>query len=321
MKPFPRMYAERTLTRMYRKLNWNDAQLGRYRQIFDAAANLYGIITLRDLLALLHRMGETVTEEDFLAFAEIMRHEEHCYHILAEDEIYTDGRPVEPIDRELIHESLAEFGFEGYDEVLAAQQGKPLYMPDLKTFLKYADEDYYEETSATKALRQFFQTALHRSRKDAEELLLETILVIRCEYRNPMQAAFDDFARMQIPMTFREAQQLGKLLMDLNNTTRNPYNRGFTPEELHQREGNRKPKSISFGSNLTAQFSDGTLDAREWMQKVMQDDTLSDDMRGMLLAELMKQQGSISDKTPAPSRNGLCPCGSGKKYKRCCGKK
>ena len=235
--------------------------------------------------------------------------------------VITDGSAVLPIDRELIHESLVEFGFEGYDEVLAAQQGKPLYMPDLKTFLKYGDEDYYEETSATKALRQFFQKTLHRSREDAEELLLETILVVRCEYRNPMQAAFDDFARMQIPMTFREAQQLGELLKNLNNTTRNPYNRGFTPEELHQREGNRKPKSISFGSNLTAQFSDGTLDAREWMQKVMQDDTLSDDMRGMLLAELMKQQGSISDKTPAPSRNGLCPCGSGKKYKRCCGKK
>ena len=27
MKPFPRMYAERTLTRMYRKLNWTDEQM------------------------------------------------------------------------------------------------------------------------------------------------------------------------------------------------------------------------------------------------------------------------------------------------------
>ncbi|MBR1457796.1 MAG: SEC-C domain-containing protein [Oscillospiraceae bacterium] len=54
------------------------------------------------------------------------------------------------------------------------------------------------------------------------------------------------------------------------------------------------------------------------MQRVMQKETLSDDVRGMLLAEL-KQQGGISEKTP--SKNGLCPCGSGKKYKRCCGKK
>ena len=314
MKPFPRMYAERTLTRMYRKLNWNDAQLGRYRQIFDAAANLYGIITLRDLLALLHRMGETVTEEDFLAFAEIMRHEEHCYDILAEDEIYTDGRPVEPIDRELIHEALVISGFEGYDEVLAAQQGKPLYIPDMKNLLKYADEEYYEETSATKALRQFFQTVLHRSRKDAEELLLETILVVRCEGSNPIQAVFDDLERMQIPMTLKEAQQLGGLIKDLNNTTRVPYNRGFTPEELHQREGNGSPRSIIFRPAL----SDSTLDAQEWMQRVMQKETLSDDVREMLLAEL-KKQGGIPEKTP--SKNGPCPCGSGKKYKRCCGKK
>ena len=314
MRPFPRMYAERTLMRMYRKLNWNDAQLDKYRQIFDAAANLYGIITLRDLLAILHQMGETVTEEGFLAFAEIMRHEEHFYHILAEDEIYTDGRPVEPIDRELIHEALVISGFEGYDEVLEAQQGKPLYIPDMKDLLKYADEDYYEETSATKALRQFFQTVLHRSRKDAEELLLETILVVRCEGSNPIQAVFDDLERMQIPMTLKEAQQLGGLIKDLNNTTRVPYNRGFTPEELHQREGDGRPRSIIFRPAL----SDSTLDAKEWMQRVMQKDTLSDDVRGMLLAEL-EQQGGISEKTP--SKNGLCPCGSGKKYKRCCGKK
>lgn len=314
MRPFPRMYAERTLMRMYRKLNWNDAQLDKYRQIFDAAANLYGIITLRDLLAILHQMGETVTEEGFLAFAEIMRHEEHFYHILAEDEIYTDGRPVEPIDRELIHEALVISGFEGYDEVLAAQQGKPLYIPDISDLLKYADEEYYEETSATKALRQFFQTVLHRSRKDAEELLLETILVVRCEGSNPIQAVFDDLERMQIPMTLKEAQQLGGLIKDLNNTTRVPYNRGFTPEELHQREGDGRPRSIIFRPAL----SDSTLDAQEWMQRVMQKETLSDDVRGMLLAEL-KQQGGISEKTP--SKNGLCPCGSGKKYKRCCGKK
>ena len=314
MRPFPRMYAERTLMRMYRKLNWNDAQLDKYRQIFDAAANLYGIITLRDLLAILHQMGEAVTEEGFLAFAEIMRHEEHFYHILAEDEIYTDGRPVEPIDRELIHEALVISGFEGYDEVLEAQQGKPLYIPDMKDLLKYADEEYYEETSATKALRQFFQTVLHRSRKDAEELLLETILVVRCEGSNPIQAVFDDLERMQIPMTLKEAQQLGGLIKDLNNTTRVPYDRGFTPEELHQREGNGRPRSIIFRPAL----SDSTLDAQEWMQRVMQKETLSDDVRGMLLAEL-KQQDSISQKTP--SKNGLCPCGSGKKYKRCCGKK
>lgn len=319
MRPFPRMYAERTLMRMYRKLNWSDAQLDKYRQIFDAAANLYGIITLRELLALLHQMGETVTEEEFLAFAEIMRHEEHLYHILAEDEIYTDGRSVEPLDRELIYGALVISGIEEYDELLKAQQGKPLYIPDMKDLLKYADEDYYEETSATKALRQFFQTALHRSRRDAEELLIETILIIRCEIQSPIKTVFDDLERMRISMTFEQAQQLVELLTALNNTTRLPYDRGLTPEELYRQTRRGWPCTIRFGADHTAPFSSGAPDAQAWMQNNMQDDPLHDDLNGMLFAALMKQQGSISQKTP--SKNGLCPCGSGKKYKRCCGKK
>ena len=31
-------------------------------------------------------------------------------------------------------------------------------------------------------------------------------------------------------------------------------------------------------------------------------------------------KGTVSAKPKGPSKNGLCPCGSGKKYKRCCGK-
>ncbi|MBQ2264327.1 MAG: SEC-C domain-containing protein [Oscillospiraceae bacterium] len=33
-------------------------------------------------------------------------------------------------------------------------------------------------------------------------------------------------------------------------------------------------------------------------------------MKGMMPPDMMKK----------PSKNGPCPCGSGKKYKRCCGK-
>jgi uncharacterized protein YecA (UPF0149 family) len=53
--------------------------------------------------------------------------------------------------------------------------------------------------------------------------------------------------------------------------------------------------------------------------------SISDDVRKEALAEFRKREGCATDDglAPAPAvrvgRNDLCPCGSGKKWKRCCG--
>ncbi|MCM1271487.1 MAG: SEC-C metal-binding domain-containing protein [Ruminococcus flavefaciens] len=42
---------------------------------------------------------------------------------------------------------------------------------------------------------------------------------------------------------------------------------------------------------------------------------MPDELCVQMLSELMK-----TDNVKPISKNALCPCGSGKKYKRCCGK-
>ncbi len=47
-------------------------------------------------------------------------------------------------------------------------------------------------------------------------------------------------------------------------------------------------------------------------------DILTDEKRDEIAAEYKKSKTIIKEKTPG--RNDPCPCGSGKKYKKCCGK-
>ena len=49
-----------------------------------------------------------MTEDEFLAFAEIARHECEDYYILGEDELYTDIRHTKPLDREIIDVTLID---------------------------------------------------------------------------------------------------------------------------------------------------------------------------------------------------------------------
>lgn len=66
-------------------------------------ANLYGIITLHKAKEILFSLSpKLVTEDEFLAFAEIARHECEGYYILGGDELYTDVKHTNPLDREII---------------------------------------------------------------------------------------------------------------------------------------------------------------------------------------------------------------------------
>ena len=277
MKRMPRMYAESTLQRMYRSLGWEHEKGEYFQQSFDAAAQFYGIIPLKRLLHIIRKYGETLTDEEFYAFAEIKRHEEHFFCILSEDEIYTEGSSCEPPDRELIEESLALYGFEAYELLRAEQQGKHYYIPpDKEEFLRYADDGYFEKTPQTNAVLRFLKQTLHC--RDAEDLLEDLVLVYRTEFDDPVPAFFDELERRKIRMTQMQCQTFLELMTELCNHTRLQHNRGFTPDEMYGRHDPDELPSLP----------------------------------------VMPSAPAMPAKVPA--KNALCPCGSGKKYKRCCGR-
>ena len=94
--------------------------------------------------------------------------------------------------------------------------------------------------------------------------------------------------------------------------TRIPANRGFTPDEMREKLGD-SPCSIEFGPNISRALQTGQMDMGELRAGITDSDIPAPWKAGML-----KDLQWVAQKKPG--RNDPCPCGSGKKYKKCCGR-
>lgn len=60
------------------------------------------------------------------------------------------------------------------------------------------------------------------------------------------------------------------------------------------------------------------MNPEELRQRILAMDMPSEELRMSLLKEIASAQ--TADKPKKVGRNDPCPCGSGKKYKKCCGR-
>ena len=98
----------------------------------------------------------------------------------------------------------------------------------------------------------------------------------------------------------------------MSNNTRIASNRGFTPNEMQERMGSL-PHSIEFGPNISRALQTGEMNIGELRQGIF-GSNIPVSWKTSMLSDLDR----IEQKKPG--RNDPCPCGSGKKYKRCCGR-
>ena len=153
--PIPEEYGRRKLNALYREIPLKDTASRLLRKYLNAAANLYGIIPLSKLYGIITSQNKSlVTKEEFLAFAEIARHECEDYYILGKSELYYDGPETELMEYEVIDVQLIGEDLKPYHEILRGHQGKPYYVPDKKHLLEYNDPFYCEDRR--KRLRSAF---------------------------------------------------------------------------------------------------------------------------------------------------------------------
>ena len=99
-------------------------------------------------------------------------------------------------------------------------------------------------------------------------------------------------------------------------------NRGYTPNELFDllpRE-EQMPQTLSFGPNIKKALAEGSMNAEELRRGIIEADLPSEQLRLSLLKELAEAAPATIRKEKKIGRNDPCPCGSGKKYKKCCGR-
>lgn len=303
----PEIYTRRRLNALYREAGLKDNTFRTLRKYFSAMANLYGIIPLEEAYDIIHEQSpRLVTKEEFLAFADVARHECENYYVLRPEELEgakTAGAAAsgDDLGAEIIVRDVADADLAIYEELKKDQAGKPWYVPKRADLLAYGDANYYEETPASDALIQFLLQGLALSLADAQKVFHEILLHVRSGDVN-QQALLQRLSRLGLRFAKRgDMMQFMELCAAFHNNSRMQANRGYTPFEMAEKMADHESSGVT-----------------------------ADQMRKDVLNVGFPARRDTGIPMPAPEaaahgkhkvgRNDPCPCGSGKKYKKCCGR-
>ena len=112
------------------------------------------------------------------------------------------------------------------------------------------------------------------------------------------------------------------LMMDVNNNTRMVIHRGRTPNEMQNRRSalpGGKRHTIVPMSSEAAELLGGAADDLKGMGFNVDLDYNADEITAVAMPNGISGKAVTGKKKIYP--NDPCPCWSGKKYKKCCGKK
>lgn len=285
-----KMLTQKEIDTLYQKLSISKDTAKLIHKYMDAAANLYGLISLSDLLDIYNRQNPPLDAAQFFITAITVSQEENPYVVFPRDDL-PDHTPEQAL---IAYEIVADYLFVDNAErdirnLRNGQRGKPLKQLPKEEFLKYADPDYYPVTPQQTAMLKYLRKRAAGLSMTPETFCdcLQSVMVV--------DAPTDEVFRLagESGLTFNKHWDIGEfaaLYQELNNHTHKHVNRGHTPDELFM----QSPR----GQKLA--------------QRNAPENQLS-------LFDLPVSKPNLT-LVGTPSRNAPCPCGSGRKYKNCCGK-
>lgn len=238
-----------------------------------AAVNLYGVVPLVFVHDLFKAQQQEISLAAFIIYCVLLHQgDEPILYIMGEDGHECGKESTGTMDNNyLVHYDVREA--EAFDAVRRQQADKPFYAPGAEELLRYADEDFVDQTPQYLEVRAFL-VQLGMDPKHVESLLEEIVYEIRCG-NNGVNMLLEMLDEQGITLeSLKQTNELLALFSDLINNTRMYDNCGHTPLEMAALYGEREPRVLSYP--LSPQ--------------------------------------------PKPGRNSPCPCGSGEKYKHCCGR-
>ena len=275
---------------LYEKLPLSKKEIELLHTYMDAAANLYGLISLAKLREIYNDQNKPIDMETFIQVSALFACENNDYEIIERTDV-PSNTPDEVLEA---GEIAADYLFVEDPEIALRdlrrqQKGKPYKILPKMEFLRYADSEYYPVTSARTAMLKYLQRRAASLTLSPEDFCaaIQSIIVIDA----PMQEVVNIVQAEGL--VFNKHWDIGEfaaLYQNLNNRTHKHSNCGYTPDELFAMSD--KGKRLAEGTAKIGQMSLFDIPAE-------------------------KPKLTIVGK---PSRNGPCPCGSGRKYKNCCGK-
>lgn len=173
---------------------------------------------------------------------------------------------------------------ENIRELRRMQRGKPLRIFPKEEFLRFANFPYFPETPQRNAMLRYLRSMAASLPGSPVEYCddIQMKIVLDVPSRDVLDTVKEDGLTASPKW---DLELFCKLLQDLNNTTYKFANRGHTPEEML------------------------AILHPEWRGPAGQ----------MSLFDIEEPRFKQAV-TGTPARNSPCSCGSGKKYKNCCGK-
>lgn len=319
MSEFPQRLKGEPLQKLYSKAleTLSEEQIGYYKKLFYAFANLYGIIPIRKIYEILtDSYGMEISEKSFLDLCEYFRYEQKSFfYIFGKEEYYQeDTSPAsEPMDRLLAFDPFVEFD-DAYELVLSLKEGKPWYVPPIEELEKYEDELYIEKNKAFDSVIGFLKDEFKLDFIDSNSKIYDAFFTLKLEDHN-FDNFLDELQQSGLDLTFERVQKLAPYYTELNNNTRMQANNGYTPAEM---EKLREEFGFSGDSLYVSELHLSVSHEHERHKKM---DKQINEFRTM--RTMLSQYDLANDlllKPQKPGRNDPCPCGSGKKYKKCCGR-
>lgn len=339
-------YAKSTLSRKYRETGIPKDSITAVQVCLRACANLYGIIEIDDAW----RVIRSYCGMDRAAFDRLLpimsRDGKMPFYLERESEFYGDGTDqllligkslIYILNEDCTDDDVVEYfcsietgeEYTGPDllipdwgrfyELNKQRTGKPLYIP--KDLLPYIDEEYHEETPQVRGMLRFLTGKIDEP-EDALSDMIDIINDVSIPMSQTIQAAMD--ATGYEPRSTKEMDDFARLFTDLSNNTRMWSNKGHTPNELTEPG---LPRKFIFGPGMQEAIRSGDPE-REKLIRAFSGEDLPSELRADLISEVDRALkpgeerwvGGTLYKGPKVGPNDPCPCGSGKKYKKCCGR-
>ncbi len=286
MKPLPRQQIDA----LYAGIPLDKVTIACIHHYMDAAANLYGLISLDKLREIYNSQNTPIAANVFGMAAIAIAAEDNPYAL-----IFREDLPQDTVEKSLAAgEIISDYLFVDDPErdirnLRHQQSGKPYKVFSKAEFLRFADPDYYPVTPHQAAMLKYLSRRSKDLSLSPEEfcIALQSIIVIDVPMKEVLAISESE------GLTFDKYQDIGEfaaLYQNLNNSTHKHANRGYTPDELFMM------------SNRGQKLAERTVPAGQM--------SLFDE-------PLAKPVLTLVGTTP---RNASCPCGSGRKYKNCCGK-
>ena len=315
----PERYSRRKINALYREIPLSDNTFRTLRKYFNAMANLYGVIPVKKAYEIISEQSSSlVTKDEFAAFAEVARHEDECYYILGRDELSAGESTGTIWDCEIIDVMLIDKydGLDFYNETKDIQKSKPYYIPAKAQLLKYSDPFYFEETPELIAARSFFESRLKLSPDDVKYAVEQTASSVRY-IDSDLSEVIDSLHDMEIDFRFKaDIDRFADIYEALSNAANMQCNRGYSNNEIIRIQPQKAQEVQSaFADSFPASVQTNASNAG--LPDIL---AAMDAMDSSFDESIIQMLSAAKQQTKRVGRNDPCPCGSGKKYKNCCGR-